>query len=78
MVEYINKQSAEPTLYGYDIADLAFIAALLQKERISPTELRAILYDVERMSRIVIKDITNTMQREIERQMRTDMPMGDM
>lgn len=63
-----GKPTEEHTLYGYDIADIAFIAALMQKERISPTELRAILYDVERMSRIVIDDITNTMQREIERQ----------
>lgn len=65
-----DRAPSKQTLYGYDIADLAFIAAILQKERISPTELRAILYDVERMSRIVIADITDTMQKEIERQMK--------
>lgn len=76
--EIHNLPSVEQTLYGYDIADLVFIVAIMRKERISPTELRAILYDVERMSRIVITDITNQARREFERQMRTDMPMGDM
>ena len=64
-----GKLSVEQTLYGYDVADLAFITALMQKEHISPTELRAILYDVERMVRIVIADITNKMQQEFEQQM---------
>lgn len=67
----ISRQDrAEPSLYGYSIENLAFIAAILQQEHISPTELKAILYDVERMSRIVIKDITDTARREIERQMK--------
>lgn len=60
----ISRQDhTEPSLYGYSIENLAFIAAILQEEHISPTELRAILYDVERMSRIVIKNITDTARR---------------
>lgn len=55
-----RRDHAEPTLYGYSIDNLAFLAAIVQKEHISPTELTAILHDVERMARIVIDDITNT------------------
>lgn len=55
--------TAEQTLYGYDIKHLAFIAALLQKEDISPEELKDMLTDIGRMARFVIDDITDTIQR---------------
>ena len=62
----------EQTLYGYNIEHLAFIASLLQKENISPEELKYMLTDIRIMMQFVVNDITDTMQREIECQ------MGDM
>ena len=55
--------TAEQKLYGYDIEHLAFIAALLQKENISPEELKDMLTDIGRMTRFVVDDITDTIQR---------------
>lgn len=57
------------TLYGYDIKNLAFIAAILQKENIPPEKLKDLLTDLAGMARIVIADISDTIQRAIENQM---------
>lgn len=55
--------TANHTLYGYNIEHLAFIEALLQKENISPEELKDMLSDIGRMTKFVIDDITDTIQR---------------
>lgn len=61
--EYIKKlPSIEPTLYGYNIEHLAFVATLLQKENIPPEELKIMLTNIERIVQFVIDDITDTMQ----------------
>lgn len=58
--------SAEPTLYGYSIESLAFIAALLAKENLPPERVSEALSDIGRIIAIVRKESEEAMRKAVE------------
>lgn len=49
--------SAQPTLYGYDIKHLAFVASIMAKKGVSPEEAVAIFRDVNRVIEMMLEDM---------------------
>ena len=51
------QQPVEPTLHGYSIEKLAFIAAIMEKEGMSPEEVVAIFRDLNRVIEMMLEDM---------------------
>lgn len=49
--------SAQPTLYGYSVEHLAFVAAIMAKKGVSPEEAVAIFRDVNRVIEMMLEDM---------------------
>jgi len=49
--------SAQPTLYGYDIKHLAFVASIMGKKGVSPEEAVTIFRDVNRVIEMMLEDM---------------------
>lgn len=58
--------SAQPTLYGYDIKHLAFVASIMAKEGMSPEEAAAIFRDVNRVIEMMLEDMKETQKKAQE------------
>lgn len=52
-----NLPSAQPTLYGYDIKHLAFVASIMAKKGVSPEEAVTIFRDVNRVIEMMLEDM---------------------
>ena len=48
---------AQPTLYGYDIKHLAFVASIMAKKGVSPEEAVTIFRDVNRVIEMMLEDM---------------------
>lgn len=48
---------AQPTLYGYDIKHLAFVATIMAKKGVSPEEAVTIFRDVNRVIEMMLEDM---------------------
>lgn len=51
------------TIYGYHFNELAFIASILAKEGVAPSELTRIIWDADRITRILCKEIEDNFQK---------------
>ena len=70
ILQYIKKVKALPsiipTLYGYDLNHLAFIANVMRKEGITPEETIEIFRDVERTVNMVLDEVRESQERYIK------------
>lgn len=62
----LNLPSAQPTLYGYNIAHLEMIARVLQKEDLSPERVAEALTDIGRIVAIVKDEFEETLRKAVE------------
>ena len=69
--------SIEPTLYGYDLNHLAFIANVMRKEGITPEETIEIFRDVERTVKMVLDEVRESQERYIQSIMGGDQDATD-
>ena len=53
----LHRPSAQPTLYGYDIKHLAFVASIMAKEGMSPEEAVTTFRDINRVIEIMLEDM---------------------
>lgn len=58
--------SAQPTLYGYNIAHLELIARVLQKENLPPERIVEALTDIGRIVAIVKDEFEETLRKAVE------------
>ena len=58
--------SAQPTLYGYDIRHLAFVASIMAREGVSPEEAVAIFRDVNRVIEMMLEDMKEMQEKALE------------
>ena len=61
--------SAQPTLYGYSIEHLALIAAVMQKEHVTPEKALEYFKDIQRMGQIIIDEQQEIIKRTVEKWM---------
>lgn len=57
---------AQPTLYGYDIKHLAFVASIMAKKGVSPEEAVTIFRDVNRVIEMMLEDMRDGARRTLE------------
>ena len=57
---------AQPTLYGYDIKHLAFVASIMAKKGLSPEEAVTIFRDVNRVIEMMLEDMRDGARRTLE------------
>lgn len=57
---------AQPTLYGYDIKVLAFVASVMAKEGMSPEEAVTTFRDINRVIEIMLEDMRDGARRTLE------------
>lgn len=62
----IRRLPSIETIYGYHFNELAFVASILAKEGISPTELIRIIWDAERIAEILCKEIKDNFQKAMK------------
>lgn len=64
----LNEQMppAQPTLYGYDIKVLAFVASVMAKEGMSPEEAVTTFRDINRVIEILLEDMRDGARRTLE------------
>ena len=55
-----------PTLYGYDIKVLAFVASIMAKEGVSPEEAVHIFRDINRVVEIMLEDQRDSVRKTFE------------
>ena len=58
--------SAQPTLYGYDIKHLAFVASIMAKKGVSPEEAVAIFRDVNRVIEMMLEDMKEMQENAVK------------
>lgn len=58
--------SAQPTLYGYNIAHLEIIARVLQKENLPPERIVEVLTDIGRIVAIVKDEYEEALRKAVE------------
>ena len=63
----VNLPSAEPTLYGYNINHLAFIAGIMAKKGITAEEAIEIFKDTERLFKLISDDVQENFRIAIEK-----------
>lgn len=68
--------SAQPTLYGYDIKLLAFIASVMAKEGMSPEEAVTILRDVNRVIEIMLEDMKEMQENALKQTLKKPWEVG--
>lgn len=66
LMEKISKLPSIETIYGYHFNELAFVASILAKEGVSPTELTRIIWDAERIATILCKEIKDNFQKAMK------------
>ena len=57
---------AQPTLYGYDIKHLAFVASIMAKKGVSPEEAVTIFRDVNRVIEMMLEDMKEMQENELK------------
>ncbi|MBO7093574.1 MAG: hypothetical protein J6W33_01535 [Spirochaetia bacterium] len=63
----IEALKVEPTLYGYKLEHLAFVAALLQNKEVSEETLTDVFNSVDRIAGMILKEVKEqTIQAFIE------------
>ncbi len=62
----IEHATSIETIYGYHFNELAFVASLLAKEGVSPTELIRIIWDAERIAEIICKEIKDNFHKAMK------------
>lgn len=58
--------SAQPTLYGYDIEHLEFIACVLRKDNLPPEKITEVLTDIGRIVAMVRDEFEETLRKAVE------------
>lgn len=67
-MNYLNDTpSAQPTLYGYSIDHLAFIASIMAKENITPEKVIEVMSDASYIATFVEEEIKRIIESEVER-----------
>ena len=66
-MEIESLPSAQPTLYGYKIEHLAYIAMVMQKEGITADKAVEIFSDIACVVTMLIEEIQNMVDKEMER-----------
>lgn len=70
ILQYIKKVKALPsiipTLYGYDLNHLAFIANVMKKEGLTPEETIEIFRDVGRTFNMVLDEVRESQERYVQ------------
>lgn len=64
--------SAQPTMYGYDIKTLAFVAGVMEQEGVTPEEAVATFRDIQKCVDYIWSDVHKTIQKSMDDVMNHD------
>ena len=64
--------SAQPTMYGYDIKTLAFVAGVMAQEGVTPEEAVAAFRDIQKCVDYIWSDVHKTIQKSMDDVMNHD------
>lgn len=67
LLNMIDYQPTIDTLYGYKIEHLAMIAAVMQRENVSPEKVAETITDVSRIVQLIINEQMEIVRKEMER-----------
>ena len=68
--------SAQPTLYGYDIKHLAFVATIMAKKGVSPEEAVTIFRDVNRVIEMMLEDMKEMQENALKQTLKKPWERG--